>query len=454
MGKLKITFVGGGSRSFGASTVRDILFCDALIRNELEIVLMDKVKKHLADNESYARRAIRKLGRKAKVTTTTDLGAALDGASAVISAIEVDRYLYWAQDFHVPRHYGFRQPYGENGGPGGLFHALRNMGPTVEIARMMEKKCPKAPLLNFTNPEPKVCEAVNRLTSINVIGLCDGVFMGGGYLSGLLGVPVDDLDLAACGMNHFTWFQKIRDRRTGEDLYPKLAELDKQADALTEWHELALARILFRRYGLWPSPAPNHYAEYLGWGHEFVAHDVQYYYDPMDGPPWKTGKIPEFVYSLTYTDLKRPFGSGKGGRKHRKGEPREEPVLKRQKHQLAGPVLEALVCGEKRELPGVNVLNRGAIPGIPDDMVVEVPAELDGDGVHTRRMEALPEGVAAVMRQYGSIHRILVEAYAEASKNKLVQALLLEPTCPSYRAAVELADAMIGLQKGLLPPLK
>ena len=79
-------------------------------------------------------------------------------------AIELDRYFYWAQDFHIPRTFGFRQIYGENGGPGGLFHALRNMGPCVDVARAMEEHCPDAWLLNYTNPLTKLCEAQSRLS--------------------------------------------------------------------------------------------------------------------------------------------------------------------------------------------------------------------------------------------------------------------------------------------------
>ena len=85
--------------------------------------------------------------------TTTELEAAVDGADFVTTAMEVDRYLYWSQDFHVPRKHGFRQVFGENGGPGGLFHALRNFTPMLVIARAMERHCTNALLLNFTNPE-------------------------------------------------------------------------------------------------------------------------------------------------------------------------------------------------------------------------------------------------------------------------------------------------------------
>ena len=462
MADLKITLVGAGSRSFGPGTIRDIMLSKPLAGRKLEIVLMDIVPGHLKDIADYARAVARKLGRKAVFRTTANLDSALAGADYVVSAIEVNRSLYWAMDFHVPRRYGFAQVYGENGGPGGIFHALRNMGPTINIARRMEKLCPRAVLLNFTNPETKLCEAVSRLTSIQAYGLCHGVGMGMAWVSAMLHKPVEDMEMEACGMNHFTWFQSIKDRKTGEDLYPLLREIDAGSDPLTEWHELALARILFRRFGLWPSPAPNHFGEYLSWAEEFVAHQVQYYFDPMDGPPWKTGRIPEFVYSLSYTDLKRHMGpAGKkkaGSRENEMAEDRKGRIKVEKRIEYSGEVasfiMEGLSCGEKRRIDAVNVRNDGAIPNLPADMVVEVPADVDLGGLRPVRMEPLPEGIVALLRPHASIHKLLVEAFAEQSKNKLVQAILIDPTCRSYRNAVDMVDEMLRLQKGILPPLK
>jgi len=99
------------------------------------------------------------------------------------------------------------------------------------------------------------------------------------------------------------------------------------------------------------------------------------------------------------------------------------------------------------------VRNNGAIPNLPDDMVVETPGFADADGIHAISMDPLPEGIVAHLRVQGSINKLLVEAFAERSKNKLLQALLLDPTVDSYRNAVTLIDEMIALQKGMLPEL-
>ena len=153
---IKIAIIGAGSRSFGLKTARDILASTPICGMDLELVLMDINANHLRDASRNARAVAERLGRDVAIASTTELESALTNCDYVVTAIEVERYLYWAMDFHIPRKYGFRQVYGENGGPGGIFHALRNMGPTVHIAKTMNRLCPEAPLLNFTNPEQKL----------------------------------------------------------------------------------------------------------------------------------------------------------------------------------------------------------------------------------------------------------------------------------------------------------
>jgi hypothetical protein len=113
---------------------------------------------------------LEKLGRNAEVSTTTALETALDRAQFVVTAVEVGRSLYWAQDYHVPRKYGFRQVFAENGGPGSLFHGLRAMKAMARIARTMERISPDAILLNYTNPMHKVCEAITTLSKTRCVG--------------------------------------------------------------------------------------------------------------------------------------------------------------------------------------------------------------------------------------------------------------------------------------------
>ena len=444
---VKIALVGAGSRSFGPTTVRDVLLNDALCSLDLELWLMDINPDTVEKVREYAEGVAAKLGRKVKIESTTELARALDGADFVVDAIEISRDVFWAMDYHIPRKHGINQIYGENGGPGSHFHALRNMRPIVEIAKTMESHCPDGLLLNYTNPMHKLCQAACNLSKTKTIGLCHGVYMGMGQLSFMLGVPQDEIEYEASGINHFTWFQTLRRKPSGEDLYPLLRELDATADWFADWHEIGISRILLRRFGLYPSPGTNHIGEYIGWADEFYANELHWFYDPMDGDPWNGGATPEFLYSMGAMDLKRPF-------KRRALSPLNLELEEiRFSGEAAIPIMEAIVCDRETPLAAVNVPNNGLMPGLPDDLIVEVPATANGTGLHPKTMPALPEPVLSMIRVQASIQQLLVEAYVEQSKAKLLQAVLLEPVVHSYRAAVSTVNELLDLQKDLLPPL-
>jgi len=450
MQPIVITLVGAGSRSFGPETVRDVLLSEALAQSRVELRLMDIVADSLSEISRYAKSLVEKLGRNAEVSTTCTLETALEDAQFVVTAVEVGRSLYWAQDFHIPRKYGFRQVFAENGGPGSLFHGLRTMKTMVPIARTMERICPDAILLNYTNPMNKVCDAIATLSKTPCVGLCHGVWMGMEQVAYILDKPVHEMEMEACGINHFSWFQTIRDRRTGEDLYSRLREVEHEGDWRADWHEMGLGRILLRRVGLYPSPASNHFGEYIGWEHEFCANELDWFYDPADGPPWHNGKMPEYISVQDAYGTERPFKKQKQTQTQQwiEGQPLEPSG------ELAIPIMESIACGEHRRLDAINVPNRGYIPNLPDEMVVEVPAMSDGTGLHPKLMQPLPEPIAAMIRLQASINKLLVEAFAEESKSKLLQAALLEPTVTSYRGAVEMADEMLALQRDVLPPIR
>ncbi len=442
---LKITLIGAGSVSFAPAIIRDVFLSERICGSQLSLCLMDISEDALKASEAYALKVAEKLGRNPSITGTTDLEASLRDADFVITAIEKKRYYYWSQDFHVPRKYGFTQIYGENGGPGGMFHTLRNLPPMLEIAQAMERICPDAWLINFTNPEAKIIEAISKLTKIKCVGLCHGIGMGLEQISGILEVPEENLQTVACGLNHFAWFQCITNKITGEDLYPLLKEKERKIPWLARWDEIALSRIMLRTYGLYPYPGTNHIGEYIRWSEEYLAGTrLQYFYDPASEEPWKTGKIPEFVYSIaeleeTKSDMEQVFLT--------------EDLEMKPSHEQAIPIIEAIAFDIRTENLTVNIPNRGKIPGLQDQMVVEIPAYADGEGLHALQMEPLPTAITEMIRLQGTIHHLLIEAYTEQSRNKLLQAVLLDPTLSTYNNAVAMINELCELQKDILPPL-
>ena len=454
--KLKIAIVGAGSREFGPATVADVLLSDAICECDLDLSLMDRDAAAVERTRTYAGACAEALDREVGIHATTALEDALRDASYVILSIERRRYFYWAQDFHIPRKLGFRQIYGENGGPGGLFHALRGMEPCVEIARAMDRVCPDAWLLNYTNPLTKLCEQLARASGVTTVGLCHGVFNGMKQVAAILERPVDGIEFEASGLNHFTWFTSIRDRTSGDDLYPQLRDRERRAHWLSEWDDIALSRILFRTFGLYPSPGTNHIGEYLGWAEDFLASSaLQFFYDPAELDPWRDDRVPSWIYNLeeqpTGVPLFHPVAEGRLRPSERET---LNPRAPKPSNELAIPLIEGVSCGVPHRLAAVNIPNRGHLRGLPDQAVVELPALADNRGLTPLEVSDLPEGVLALLRPQFSINRLLCEAFEEGSRDKLLQALLLDPTTPSYQAAVHLIDEMCELQEDVLPTLE
>ena len=118
------------------------------------------------------------------------------------------------------------------------------------------------------------------------------------------------------------------------------------------------------------------------------------------------------------------------------------------------PIIEAIVYDEKLFIPSLNRPNHGEMPGILEGMCVEGPCIIDADGVHLQPVKELPTAIASMINTQGNIHRLIIEAYAEGSKNKLLQAMLIDPTISNYNNAVALIDEMCERQKEILPPLE
>ena len=450
---IKIVLIGAGSKEFGPATTRDVLLSDVLARGEIHLELMDINPAELKAHQKYAEEIAARLDRKLKITHTTELEKALEGADYVISAIEIRRYFYWSQDFHIPRKYGFKQIYGENGGIGGLFHALRNFTPTEEIVKKMEAICPDAILLNYTNPLTKLSELINRTTKIRFIGLCHGVFMGKGQIADLLERDVNSIRAYASGLNHFSWFHSIEDL-DGNDLYPELIERERNAHWLADWDEIALSRTLFRVFGLYPSPGTNHIGEYVRWASPFLASQhLQYFYDPKGNDPWKDENVPTYLYNLNTNPTHTPFNP-KDPMVALYNNEEQDPNAICGSGELAIPIIEGLSFDEKQELGAVNIPNTELyVPGLPGDSIVEVPAAVSKSGIEAMHMPELPTAAIAMLHTQTAINKLLVEAYQEKSKNKLLQAVLLDPTVDSYQNAVHCIDELCDLQSDVLPAM-
>lgn len=456
---LKIALVGAGSVQFSVGLLHDLALNEAIRqKSNLTIHLMDVVPENMQQTYDYAIELKEHLDLPYEIQQTLDLDEALDNADFVLTMIEAGRYAYWSQDFHIPRNYGSTQIYGENGGTGAMFHALRNFGPLLHVAQTMERLCPDALLINFANPEAKIVEALNKLTSIKVVGLCHGVTMGVDQVAEFLDRDPSSIAVESGGLNHFAFMTKIEDAQTGEDLYPLLREKEAEANPWGHFDHIGLSRTMFHIYGLYPYPGTNHCGEYISWANDFFAGEsLLYRYEPVKEKLWEPGsRLAEFNYAATGELVDGPVW---GHHKTQDEWARENFSFDSERIQLSGefaiPIIEAMVFDKLTLISAVNVANGGAIAGLPDETVVETQAYVDGTGIRLRPMTVpLPTASIGMMHIVASVQALLVEAFQEQSKTKLLQAILLDANAPTYYQACALIDDMCERQRAVLPQLE
>lgn len=268
--RTKIVFIGASSMSFGLSMLRDIFSSDELRGSTLTLV--GRNAQSLGKMTEFAKILNAKSGAGLIIEQTTDRRAALDGAGFVVNATAIDRNHLWKLDWDVPRKYGIRHTLGENGGPGGLMFTLRTLPLVFDIVREMQELCPQALFLNFSNPENRIILALGKYSPIRALGLCHGIFMGQGDVARILGMPYERVEVWGAGLNHSQCLMQIRDRTTGDDLYPLLRAKEKDFDPAFA----PLTRRLFRAFGYWMTCSDDHLGEYLAYGWEAGEHGYDF----------------------------------------------------------------------------------------------------------------------------------------------------------------------------------
>lgn len=455
----KIVVIGAGSASFGENTLSALVNSKKLKGSTLALV------DHNPDTLDTVKRLAERLNREWDSNLTIKAYKnhqdALAGASFVVSAIEVGaREGLWRKDFEIPLKFGVRQPYAENGGPGGFAHAARNIGPVMQIAHDMEQACPEAWYINFTNPMIRICDAINRFSKIKAVGLCHQIYIGYTMVGialakdlgfsvpeGIIGMHADPMqaplhtqvktqvvprvDIRAAGLNHFSWIISIRDRQNGEDLYPlfrkRFFELDPEFEPLT--------RRVFEAFGLFPVPGDSHLCEYLPW----VS-------DPAT-KPWEKYHLPLYDWDLNAAVREfehERLKSMADGEATRDG-------LKDTDSEGALEMIENVAGASTHYHLAANLFNQGQISNLPMGATVETPVVVDGGGIHPVLMGAFPDPVAEILRREVTVAQLCVEASIEGSREKALQCLLLDPVVNDFELARKILDDYLTSYQEYLP---
>ena len=401
-----IVLIGAGSTSFGLSTLHDLyadpVFADATIwLVDLDPHPLKRMQRVAAALEAATQRGI-------TVRAATDRADALPGADAVIVSVEVDRDHRWQQDFDIPRRHGVEHVLGENAGPGGMAHALRTIPLVAGIARDVERLAPSALLINFTNPEGRICTAFRRHLDQPIIGLCHEVELAKRRFSHLLGRTIE---CRAAGLNHLTALVEARDPATGDDLTGALH--DAVADLKDDDGETySFVRYLHDCFGVVIATSDSHAGEYY---REAVEHAT-----PKD-----------FL-----ARQKRLRGLVDGiADKIAAGAMDLDGFFKWETSEPLQPILRAAITGEPERIASAILPNDDLIPSLPADAAVEVSTIASGEGVKGDRTTDLPLAFTAKLRQEVAIQQLVADAALLGSRDAAHQALLIDPVVGSSRAA-------------------
>ena len=259
----RVAFIGAGSVVFTKNLLGDILSFPEL--RGVEIALHDIDPDRLATAEAMARHVAREREASPAISVHVERRAALDGADYVINMVQVGGHAATLLDFEIPARHGVRQTIADTLGIGGIFRALRTADHMLALGCEMAELCPRAWLLNYTNPMAMLCWLVYGGTPTqNVVGLCHSVQFTTEDLAAVVGVPVDEVTFLAAGLNHQAFI--LRFERDGEDLYPLL---DARIESDPELQRRVRVQ-LYRRLGYFPTESSEHAAEYVPW---FMSHD-------------------------------------------------------------------------------------------------------------------------------------------------------------------------------------
>jgi len=430
----KIAIIGAGSIVFCKTLMMDIMASQAL--QDSTIVLMNRTNRnHKLDKiEEFAQRVVKENNLSTKIIATLDRKEALKDADYVINIIQVGGVDAFQKDYEIPMKYGVDQCIGDTMGPGGIFRALRTIPVVVDIAHDMEELCPKALLLNYTNPMAMVCWALGEATNINLIGLCHGVQTTLDLISRYVEVNKKDIDYLCAGINHMDWFLRLE--KDGKDLYPILKEnIEKPEYYINE----KVRGEVMRHFGYFMTESTGHLSEYLPWFRKNKKALDLYCDEPAFGG--ETGAYYRWCKEVAEKFEKVNYLAS------------ESTKIGKRSSEYCSYIIEAMETDKIFKLSG-NVRNGNLITNLTQNCCVEVPVYVDKMGLHPTPIGNLPLQCAALCMSNIIPQGLAVKAALTGDFEYVVQAIAMDPLTSAVLTLKEARDMVIEMyeaEKEYLP---
>jgi alpha-galactosidase len=437
----KITFIGAGSLEFTSNLVRDILTFPLL--EDAQIALMDINAERL----EFARQAVVKLieatKRPATVSATLDRVEALKGADVVLTTILAGSLEVWRHDIEIPKKYGVDINVGDTRGPSGIFRFLRTLPPMLDIIRDMEKYCPNAILLNYTNPMAMLCGALQRQTTIPVTGLCHSVQGIARRLAGWIGASDSDVSYVCAGINHQAWYLKYEVK--GQDAYPQIYKAITEKPAV--YNEEPVTNEIYLALGYYVTESSGHNSEYNWWFRK-RPDLIEKYCTHATG--WNPGE-----YAINVKKYQNIETNWKDITRQRLTIPLTSADIQRGQ-EYAAFIINALRGGEPFKFNG-NVPNKSLVTNLPEGACVEVPVYVDKAGFHTFHVGALPPECALLTLLSSGIEEMAINASITGDPVMVYRAICHDPLTASVLSLAEIrqmTNELFTQHKDYLPQFK
>lgn len=412
MKALNISVIGGGSTYTPELVEGFIVHRETLLVKRL--TLMDIDAERLEIVGGLARRMLAGCG--IDVMLTQDREAAVKDADFVLTQFRVGGLKARASDEHIPLKYGVIGQ--ETTGPGGFAKALRTVPKVLEIARTMEKSAPKAFLINFTNPSGLVTEAILRHSSIRTIGLCNVPINMLHQVAEMLGVDPQRVTLDYVGLNHLSFARTVY--LDGEDVTRRvLSWRDSGFDP--GW--LQAIRMV-----------PNYYLQYY-------VHHNRAVEEVLRTEETRADNLIEMERELL-TMYRDPVLRTKPALLNERGGAR---------YSTAAVSLIRAIANNLKEVHIVNVRNGDALPDLPPDAVVEVPAVVDAHGAIPQTMGRMPPQIRGLIQAVKAYEELTIQAAITGDVNTARLALMAHPLVPSWDVACALLDDLLRENRPYLP---
>jgi alpha-galactosidase len=435
----RIVFIGAGSFGFTRVLVRDILTFPLLEGSTL--VLMDIDENRLRYITKAVKMIVAKGKYPAKVVSTTDRKAALKGADAVVCTILAGGVGVWRHDIEIPKKYGVDFNVGDTRGIAGMIRALRTIPVMLSICRDIERLCPDAIFLNYTNPMAMLCNAMQTATTVNVTGLCHSVQGTAGMLANWIGAKMEDVTYTCAGINHQAWYVDYRWK--GKDAYP----LIRKAVAGNEriYREEIVRNEMFLHLGYYVTESSGHNSEYNWWFRKRPDLIDRYC---TDGTGWNPGVhayiLDEYRKAETNweAEIRKWLKAGK--------------VDLNRGHEYAAYIMNAWLGDTPYRFHG-NVPNADLITNLPREACVEVPVVVSRRKLESAHVGALPPQLVALNHVNAMLEIMTVQASLTGDPGLVFQAALYDPASASVCSMKEIRDMvreLLVVNKPWLPQFK